>query len=167
MEHFPPPLPHGTSRAKNCRYIYIPGTYQASNKENTKCNDKTSAGVTAKKRRKQGKRQRSACQEQPETRGMMEHDTRRVGYSLWCGWVVRDRSTYIGTSDKVQHKQAWYDSTCRLPGTILQHKHQSDVPQKKEGICPRHNISRRENHAHRLYQTPDLGLRVSLSLIHI
>ena len=95
---------------------YIPGTYQASNKENTKCNDKTSAGVTAKKRRKQGKRQRSACQEQPETRGMMEHDTRRVGYSLWCGWVVRDRSTYIGTSDKVQHKNSHRGRMCKIPG---------------------------------------------------
>ena len=63
---------------------------------------------TNKRRRKHGTRQRGACQEQPETRRIMEHDTRR-GYSHWCEGPGRDRSIYLGTHMMtVQDKEVLY-----------------------------------------------------------
>lgn len=120
-----------------------------------------------KTRREQKKRQRGECQQQPETRGMMAHDTRCVGYPLWCEGNGRDRSKYTYRQTlrykynrhvtTYQVQTTWYyiafRSTCR-----------SDVPRKKGGHLPeRCKICRREKHAHCTYQTPNLD-RVSTAM---
>ena len=94
---------------------------------------------TNDKRRKQEKRQRGTTQEQPETRGMMTHDTLLVGYSLWYEGAGRDRSIYIcAHMMTVQHKQVLprtdYHRYSRSFG-VMAHK-------KREGICPWHKICR-------------------------
>lgn len=87
---------------------------------------------TNDKRRKQEKRQRGTTQEQPETRGMMTHDTLLVGYSLWYEGAGRDRSIYMRTHDDGTTQTGI--TTYRVPP--VQQKFRSDGPQKKGGHLP-------------------------------